>query len=795
MVNSSLLARLCLFGAMVAYHIDCADCFGDQAPVDFNRDIRPLLSENCFACHGPDSATREADLRLDQEDSAKEDRGGYAAIVAEDVSLSELVRRIESSDEDEQMPPPEMGKHLTGEKIALFKRWISEGAVWSPAWSYVPPKWWRPPVTNQTDWNRNWIDQFVLAKLEAEDLPPSQQVDPVTLVRRLSFDLTGLPPEPEVVDKFVADPSDKAYERLVDEFLASPHYGERMAMMWLDLVRYADSVGYHGDQEHNIWPYRDYVIHAFNGNMRFDEFTREQLAGDLLPDSTEDQVIATGYNRLLQTSHEGGIQLKEYRAIYLADRVRNVSQVWMGATMGCCQCHDHKYDPYSARDFYAMGAFFADIDDEWHLRNPSGAVGNTSPTVRKPEKDVLSVYQREELASVDRQIASLDSEKDAEQIANLLAQREALAAAKSPTMITESTDPREVRLLGRGDWQDESGEIVTPAIPDFLGDISQENRRANRLDLANWLTDPESGAGGLTARVMVNRYWALMFGEGLARVLDDFGGQGEPPSHPELLDNLAVEYLENGWDTKHMIKLIAMSNAYRQTAVADDSLRTRDPLNRLVARQNRFRLPAEMIRDTTLAVSGLLVDKIGGRSVRPMQPAHYYQNLNFPEREYEPDTGNEQWRRGVYMHWQRTFLHPMLKALDAPTREECTAHRPKSNTALAALVLLNDPNSVEAARAFASRILSNEMAPDDNERIECAFREAVSRLPDDRQYQVLADLLSESRSYCAANPLACEELLGVGMSTVGKEHPPEELASWTTVCRAILNMSETTTRN
>ena len=795
MFTSKLLARFCLLLAMGVSLVCCSESFAEQSPVDFNRDIRPLLSENCFACHGPDAETREADLRLDEEESTKEDRGGYAAVVAGDIEASELVRRIESTDEFEQMPPPETKKHLSGEDIALLKRWIAEGAVWSPAWSYVPPKWWQPPVTKTSDWSRNWIDSFVLARLEKENLDPSPQADPVTLARRLSFDLTGLPPQPEVVEAFVADPSDEAYELMVDDLLASSHFGERMAIMWLDLVRFADTVGYHGDQEHHIWPYRDYVIHAFNTNMPFDQFTREQLAGDLLEQSSVDQQIASAYNRLLQTSHEGGVQLKEYRAIYLADRVRNVSQVWMGATMGCAQCHDHKYDPYTARDFYTMGAFFADIDDEDHITKKSGKPLDATPTLREPQIEVLSVYQREKITDLDRRIAALDSAADAEQIAHLQAQRDALAAAKSLVMVTKSTTPREVRILARGNWQDESGEIVGPAVPSFLGDLRAEDRRANRLDLANWLTDEENGEGGLTARVMVNRYWALLFGEGVARVRDDFGGQGEPPTHPSLLDNLAVEYVQSGWDTKHILKLIAMSSAYRQSSAADEQLRTSDPLNRLLAKQNRFRLPAEMIRDTTLSVSGLLVDDLGGRSVRPAQPAHYYQNLNFPTREYQPDTGDEQWRRGVYMHWQRTYLHPMLKALDAPTREECTAHRPRSNTALAALVLLNDPNSVEAARSFAARMLSEDSARTEQDRLEFAFRTAVSRLPDDRERQILVDLLSDSRSFFTSNPAASNSLIGVGQSLAGKDQPPVELAAWTSVARAILNMSETTTRN
>lgn len=777
--------------AAIYFSAVCSPLGAGESSIDFNRDIRPLLSENCYECHGPDSAAREADLRFDREESAKGDRGGYFVISPGEVDASELVSRITSDDESMRMPPPESKKNLTAKQIDLLKRWIAEGAPWSPAWSYVEPRWWEVPNVTHADWPRNWIDSFVLARLESEGLSPSERADPVTLVRRLSFDLTGLPPSPETVRAYVANPTEDAYEKLVDKLLASPHYGERMAQMWLDLVRFADTVGYHGDQTHNIWPYRDYVIYSFNENMPFDQFTREQLAGDLLPDCTEDQLVASGCNRLLQTSHEGGVQLKEYRAIYLADRVRNVSQVWMGATMGCAQCHDHKYDPYTTRDFYSMGAFFADVDDEDHLLH--GA--DSSPTTRKPEMEVLGIYQRQHLEHLEQQIANAEAAGDTEQADRLRAEYEKLSADKSLTMYTRAIKPRIVRVLARGNWQDESGGIVAPAVPEFLGKVKCNGERATRLDLAHWLTNGQGGAGGLTARVMVNRYWALLFGEGLARVLDDFGGQGEAPSHPQLLDNLAVEYLRSGWDTKHVLKLIVLSNAYRQTSAVGTELRKRDPLNILLARQNRFRLPAEMVRDTTLFVSGLLVDEIGGRSVKPFQPAGYYRHLNFPKRKYVQDTGPQQWRRGVYMHWQRQFLHPMLKAFDAPSREECTARRPRSNTALAALVLLNDPNSVEAARAFAAKILARDAEATDLERIAYAYYLAVSRTPDDREQQLLCTLLEESRSYYSTNSSAAQNLLHVGMAQIDSDAPGAELAAWTNVSRAILNMSETTTRN
>ncbi len=701
-MNSFLIWRISVWFSLlwISIHISAESTAGfgdDTSSIDFNRDIRPILSDNCFFCHGPDPGHREADLRLDIEAEAKDE-----AIVAGEPLDSELFLRISSQDEGEQMPPVESGKKLSGDEINRLKLWIEQGAQYAPHWAYVPPRRYAVPKVSDAEWPAHWIDRFVLARLEAEGLAPSPDADRVTLIRRLNFDLTGLPPTPQEVATFVADADPRAYEETVDRLLDSEAYAERMAMYWLDLVRYADTVGYHGDQDHNISPYRDYVIDAFHENLPFDQFTREQLAGDLLKEASIDQKIASGYNRLLQTSHEGGVQPNEYLAIYAADRVRNVSSVWMGGTMGCCQCHDHKYDPYTTKDFYSMVAFFADIDEAEHFTAGSNAL----PTARPPEMDVLSKRERQRVKDLEERIALLregdtvDMATREGHVNELQQQLDQFRRGTRRTMITVAIEPREIRVLPRGNWLDESGPIVQPAIPAFLGQLDLGTRRATRPDLANWLTDVQQGDGGLTARVFANRFWYLLFGTGIANPLDDFGGQGEPPTHPELLDNLAVEFYESGWDVKHMMKLIVMSRAYRQSSSASPELRARDPHNRLYARQSRFRLPAEMVRDNALAISGLLVTDYGGASVNPYQPAGYYRHLNFPERRYQADSDQRQWRRGIYVHWQRQFLHPMLKALDAPSREECTAQRPRSNTPLAALTLLNDPTFVEAARVF-----------------------------------------------------------------------------------------------
>jgi len=824
---------LSVLGLLVAVPLSLE---GADKPIDFNRDVRPILSDKCFHCHGPDAHSREAELRLDVEADAKRDRDGSFVINPGKPDASVLIERITSTGED-RMPPPELDKQLTPQEVETLTRWIREGAVFKQAWAYEKPVRHEAPVLQDeknASWARHWIDSFVLKRLEEEGLFPAPDADRVTLIRRLSFDLTGLPPSVAEVEAFVNDASADAYEKVVDRLLASDECGERLAAYWLDLVRFADTVGYHGDQDHNASLYRDYVIDALISNMPFDQFSREQLAGDYLENQTDDQKIATAYNRLLQTTHEGGLQAKEYLAIYGADRVRNVSNVWFGATVGCAQCHDHKFDPYTAKDFYSLQAFFSDIDEERHFKEGT----NTLPAKRAPEIPLLSRREREVLkklesqqAKVIEQLAALGpsskelAEKAAsETLGGSAVPGETSATAESPevgakraglekqlarleksikkiqdstrsVMVTLHKEPRVTRLLPRGNWMDDSGPETPPAIPEFMGALETGGRRPTRLDLVNWLFDAEHGNGLLTARVFVNRFWYLAFGEGLSRSLEDFGGQGEPPSHPELLDRLSFEFVESGWDVRHMLKLIVLSRTYQQSSRASRELVERDPENRLLARQSRFRIPAEAVRDTALDLSGLLVQKVGGPSVKPYQPAGYYRHLNFPTREYKSDTETaKQWRRGVYVHWQRQFLHPMLKAFDAPTREECTVKRPRSNTPLASLVLLNDPSFVEAARAFAVRIIKQGGSTVD-ERIAFAFRTATSREPDQVEKKLLADLFADSLRDAKADPEQAEKLLTVGLAKQPKNMDEIEEVAWTTVARAILNLGETYQRN
>ncbi len=804
---------------------------------NFQRDIRPLLADRCFHCHGPDEKTRQADLRLDQWQSAS------GVIDLSSPDNSELIKRINSSDPSTVMPPPEINKPLTASEKSLLQNWIAGGAKWQQHWAYETPQRHQVPVDFPADrWPRNWIDSFVASKLDEQSLKPSSDADRTTLLRRVSFDLTGLPPDPELMDQW--QNGRIHFEQVVDKLLQSPRFGERMAMYWLDLVRYADTVGYHGDQDHNISAYRDWVIQAFNGGMPFDQMTIEQLAGDLLPGATTQQRIATGYNRLLQTTHEGGLQPKEYRAIYAADRVRNVSAVWLAGTMGCCQCHDHKFDPYTMKDFYSMSAFFADIDDESHFKTGS----NDLPTRRDPELELPTAEQsaqvqqlESEIKSANKRLAALEKENKAstksdekannkaEKNAKQLSQRDEeaqasidqakaqvkelqakLAALKKSirrTMITVALkEPRPTRVLPRGNWLDESGPIVQPAFPEFLNkpdrNLSSSASppaqtpadRLGRLDLARWLVDAKDGVGLLTARVMVNRLWYLMFGTGLARNLDEFGNQGEAPTHSELLDQLAYHLVDNHWDLRATLKLIACSRTYAQSSKQSSDDLEKDSRNLWYARQNALRLPAEMIRDNALAVSGLLVLKVGGESARPYQPAGYYKHLNFPERDYKPDQNENQWRRGVYMHWQRQFLHPMLRAFDATSREECTAARPRSTTPLSALTLLNDPSFVEAARALAERLLANGSATGDSQRINSLLTVVLNRAATDQEIQVLQELLDKNRQQFSQDPQSAKQLLAVGLRPVGQAVASDELAAWTQVCRAVLNLAETNTR-
>lgn len=853
----SILFRLAL--SLVGLNLTAASTWADDTRrVDFNRDIRPLLADNCYKCHGPDENTRKAGLRLDR----REDAVAAQAVVPGRPDMSELLARITSEDPNLRMPPPSTKRPpLTPEQVDLIRRWIADGAPYAEHWSFT--KIVRPPIPRidrPAYPIRNPIDNFVLYQLHREGVAPVPEADKVTLIRRLSFDLTGLPPTPEEVRAFVADSSSDAYDRLVERLLASPHHAERLAVWWLDLVRYADSIGYHSDNPMNVSPFRDYVIRSFAANKPFDQFTVEQLAGDLLPSATWEQRIGASYNRLLQTTEEGGAQAGEYIAKYAADRVRNYGQVWLGGTLMCAECHNHKYDPYTMADFYSVAAFFADIQepaigprgpgspvpvkpehetrlkelseaaakarerwvaaarayvarpdafadvDRWPAPPPPKGTASAPPF---PPPDVRAVLAKPATVRTPADLAKLTAFAQ-EYAPTLKPEREAAAAAaKALTefentlprlLLTVTGPPRVVRILARGNWMDTSGPVVQPNTPAFLPPLppkSDPQARYTRLDLAKWTVSPDNP---LTARITVNRLWRLFYGRGIARSLEESGTQGQAPTHPELLDWLAAEFMRptldpaaKPWDIRHIVRLMVTSSTYRRSSVETPAVREADPTNRLFSRQVRERLDAEFIRDTALAVSGLLNREIGGPSVKPYQPPGYWSALNFPPREWQNDSGGNLYRRGLYTHWQRTFPHPAMVAFDAPSREECTCERPRSNIPQQALVLLNDTEFVEAARVFAQRALLDG-GTNDTERVAWAFERATSRRPGPAEVQILIDLLAKHRQSYGREPGLAAKLLQVGESPAPKNLEPVELAAWTNVCRVILNLHETITR-
>ncbi len=993
--------------------------------VEFNRDVRPILSENCYACHGPDKAQRQAQLRLDEREAALK-RG---AVVPGKPDDSELVARI-LSDDDDVMPPREAHKELTAAQKRTLRDWIEQGAEYQAHWAYVAPVRRPAPEVRDRAWVRSPIDAFLLANLESKGIEPSPEAPRRRQIRRLSLDILGLPPSPEEVDAFERDPDPQAYEKLVDRLLKSPHYGERMAVAWLDLARFADTVGYHGDQGQRVFPYRDYVVNAFNANKPFDAFATEQIAGDLLPDPTPEQLVATCFNRLNMMTREGGAQPGEYLAKYAADRVRTVGVTFLGSTFGCAECHDHKYDPITQRDFYALSAFFADVK-QWgvyhdydYTPNPElkgwsndhpfppeievqsaylmdrrddltrrlGAIreefpdaatyfGWAAPAARflkdhengwapltpvadesrsrsLPDRSLLVLEppkadpgskkapdprlqflttapgwvariqvevipdeihggkvaragtevaavnlsatidgakkpltfyladadhkspryfngdevpgvlagwrtSKDHAAEVQKAVWCLDSPvflgegrsltvevKSAqagrvrvsfspigigpdgkavgdvapavraailaeaglspEQAALVRAQHVRSVAAdpaswravrdlanqilacrdgRASCTIVQSAEPMETRVLPRGDWLNRSGEVVGPEVPHFLPhDSVPTGRRLTRLDLARWITAEENP---LTARVFVNRLWKQIFGVGISGVMEDVGGQGEWPVHPELLDWLAVEFRESGWDVKRMVRLMVTSSAYRQDSQARPELKDLDPNNRWIAFLSPRRLEAEFVRDEALSVAGLLNLDVGGPSAFPYQPAGYYANIQFPDRDYIASDGDLQYRRGVYSHWQRTFLHPMLANFDAPAREECTASRNTANTPQQALTLLNDPSFVEAARVLAGRILAEP--GDDDARIDRLSRIVLARPAEEAERASLRAFLQGRRAFYRDHPAEAGELLRVGQ-TAAPGGDPAEAAAWAMTCRVVLNLHETITR-
>ncbi len=1017
--------------------------------VRFNRDIRPIMSDTCFHCHGFDPKSRKGGLRLDlRDDALKAGKSGAIAIVPGKPDESEVIKRLFTKDEDDVMPNKESHKTLTAAQKELFRRWVAQGAVYEPHWAYKALE--APVVPALPTGGKNPIDAFIGAKLAEKKVTPSAEASKERLLRRVSLDLTGLPPTPAETAAFVADNSADAYEKHVDRLLASPRFGERMAVWWLDVARFADTVGYHGDQNQRIFPYRDYVINAFNTNKPFDVFTREQLAGDLLPNPTEEQLVASGYNRLNMMTREGGAQVKEYLAKYGAERVRSVSNAWLGSTFGCAECHDHKFDPIKSADFYSLQAFFADVkqwgvyadynytpepelkgvgndhpfypevrtknayrskkDAEFRaelvtlytqtfaehkdvsdfsawqkdiasflsehptgLLSPAGtfflkAAPTAAPTkmaAKAPAKntDATSVAQKpaakkpaapapvafvagalikmprgvakgedfaitlntdttpiasvridlpkgsipaDSAATITARFGIVDAKGKERPVAFHLADAthreprynssfeltdintgwslkmpaadvhavwlldtpvttkadekfvihfesnaaltlkasvsplshddplkvtspETLVTVKATTpspnafalylnsrgtdratlektriltttirrqydghawsMVTQATKPLTVRVLPRGNFLDETGPVVLPTTPSFLPGLrtSTEQKRLTRLDLADWINSKDNP---ITARTVMNRLWQIFHGTGLSAGLDDLGSQGELPSHPELLEWLSLEFRDKGWDVKKMIRLMVTSRTYRQGSSLRSELKEADPNNRLLASQNPRRLDAEFVRDNALFVAGLLnIADVGGPSVKPYQPEGYYEPMQFPNRTYLASKDSDQWRRGLYMHWQRMYLHPMLINFDAPSRDECTALRNYSNTPQQALTLLNDPTFVEAARGMASRLVTLPAG----DRLSQGFRLAMGRDIKAAERPSMEKLIGDQTAYYKSNPAEAAKLLKVGFSPT-PAGDPAELAAWTQACRVLLNSHEAITR-
>lgn len=1004
----------------------------DNRLVDYNYDVRPILADHCFACHGPDPESREAELSLHTQEglyAPLRDDSARHIIVPGNPGASELVRRITHSDPQERMPPLEAPHALSQFEIETLTRWVDQGAQWKPHWSHIAPQLPGLPDVSRKSWPRNGIDHFVLARLDEERLNPSPEASRRTLIRRLYLDLTGLPPTVDEVRAFEKDKREDAYERLVDRLLESPHYGERMAQHWLDLARYADTNGYSIDGGRHMWLWRDWVIQAFNANMPFDEFVIEQMAGDLLPDATDTQRIATGFHRNHMITHEGGTIPEENLVNYVADRVKTSSEIFLGLTFACAQCHDHKYDPITQRDYYRFFAFFNSVPERgldgdggvnavptleavtplstqeeiaqvrsqldslrmlqqsphpaeavWQERERtqletrgknlqlhplqsvkvttpnSGFTGNTLPDgaveidqpawlaaynvlysvpndlsgtvsglrlVFYPDSHsgelghgsgplqgsfaVTSVHIQAGMQPADqvdyhnaigmeRVTASryhadyppesiLDDRRhagwspgiqrarpshltitfaspiDASEVSYLtvmvnfgmgqslvarrwkafaltghddgstysmdveraltgesideqllrdtfyqraseaapirqaianLEERLTVLTQAHPTMVMATADStRPTHILYRGQY-DQPLTPVSPGVPNWLPELPEAT---GRLELARWLMDPTHP---LTGRVTVNRFWQLLFGRGLVSTPADFGARGALPSHPELLDWLTVEFAENGFDTKALLKTIVMSATYRQSSHTSDDLKLRDPENRLLARGPRFRLQAEFIRDQALAVSGLLVKRLGGPSVNPYQPpglwkeVSHYGSTPATAQTFVQDSGEKLYRRSLYTYWKRTAPPPGMMIFDSPTREVCTVTRELTNTPLQALVLLNDPQYVEASRAFASLLL-NEVP--ESERILFAYEAITGRVPDREDVERLQTRLTEEMREFAEDPRRAEALLNVGASPVSADHDQVEQAAWLIVANVLFNLSETITRS
>ena len=778
-----------------------------QQRIRFDHDVRPILSNHCWSCHGQDESARQAGLRLDRRDSTLvPGEGGGIAIVPGKPTESALIARIYSHDPEMQMPPAAAKRPLTEPQKLILEQWIKEGAEFASHWAYTPPVRPAVPETRMNSWPKNPIDNFVLKQLEDEHLGPNEEAAPHVWLRRVTLDLTGLPPSIEEVDAFEhqlrKDAWDDVCAQVADRLLKSPRYGERMAMQWLDAARYADTNGYNNDETRTMWPWRDWVIKAFTDGMPYDQFLTEQLAGDLLPNAAVSQKIATGFSRNHVLTTEGGIFEEEYHVEYVADRVHTTATVFLATSLQCARCHDHKYDPLTQKEYYQFAAFFNNVPDKVVSYNQARMA---EPLLRLPTPEQQTELDRIDARTkeVDAELAELAARAGTDTTA-LTAEKSALAEQRKQleseipaTMImSEPAESRPIFVLKRGQY-DQRGEQVTAGFPVALvsPDVSlaaPKETTLNRLQLAQWLTNP---AHPLTARVAVNRWWEMLFGVGIVETAEDFGIQGALPTHPELLDWLATELMQQGWDQRRILKLIVTSATYRQSSSISAQQLQHDPRNQLLGRSARYRLPAETVRDTALFVSGLLKEKIGGPSVKPYQPDGLWEDVSVERRDkYVADTDDGLYRRSMYTFWKRTCPPPGMAAFDAPDRETCVVRRARTNTPMQALLLLNDPTYVEAARKLAERVMlsstGNQDRVSNQDRVALAFRIVLTRSPGDTEKTALLQILDESHAHFAATPAAADELLGVGQSGRHDSLNPVDLAAWTTAMSVLLNLDE-----
>lgn len=736
--------------------------------VDYNIHIRPILSDKCFKCHGPDANQRKAGLRLDIEANAYaalEENPGHFALVPGSLEKSEVYQRIISTDPLLIMPPLETNLPLSENEIQLISTWIKQGAVYKPHWAFIPPIAHELPEVAQKEWVSNEIDHFILAKMEAIGLQPNPIADKERLLKRLSFDLTGLPPTLEMQERFLADNSSNAYEKVVDELLASPHYGERLAQHWLDVARYADSHGYQDDGLRTMWPWRDWVIHAFNKNYPFDKFITWQLAGDLLPDPNKEMLLATGFNRNHKITQEGGVIDEEYRIEYVTDRTNTFGKSILALTFECAKCHDHKYDPISQKDYYSTFAFFNQVPEK-------GIVGTIDASFADPPNMEIT-------------------NEDVEGVLNFIQKQDSV---KLEVMIMKDTQiVRPTYVLDRGAY-DAPTDVVDFNTPAAILNFDSTKYSKNRLGLANWLFAEENP---LTARVFVNRIWQEIFGKGLVKTSGDFGMQGELPSHMELLDWLAIDFRQHNWDIKYLIKKIVMSSTYRQASFISQDALTLDPDNIYLSHSPRNRFSAEFVRDHILASSGLLNDKIGGPSVKPYQPDGIWEAATSGRgtlKAYIQDHGDELYRRGIYVFIKRTVPPPSMLMFDGSNRDQCEVRRLQTNTPLQALVMLNDPHVLEASRVFAEHLLEdgNLAIPD---KIRKAFRTIICRNPEDKEQQLLNEYFEAEQLKFQSDLDAVEKFIKVGETPLNeKVKDKSAVAALMQVIHTIYNMEEAITK-